>query len=210
MFEVSRCEETPLMGKRGPPRKPMVLHRLQGTRPTQKGRHEPQAHGELTAPPVDLTDTEQANWAYHVEHAPAGLLKRVDAAILKTFVRALDRHDIAAAKQRQLDQNSQLPLLVKGPDGSISISPYVTAMERAENTMLRCIRELGFSPAARANLRSSRPIEVDGQDPEDDPWAMLDLPKGEVVKFPAQKVRRSPGSGRHGKPKTPTEDPPAA
>jgi P27 family predicted phage terminase small subunit len=157
------------------------------------------ARARQISPP---SDAQQAIWAYHVENAPAGLLKRVDAAILKTFVGALDRHDIAARKQQQLDQNSALPLLVKGPDGSIAISPYVLAMERAENTMLRCIRELGFSPAARANLRGNRPLVEEVEKDPDDPWSFLELPKAEVVKFPAQRVRRTPGSGRHGsKPK---------
>jgi P27 family predicted phage terminase small subunit len=157
---------------------PTALHAMRGT--TRTTRHvrdragEPVATGSLEEPPEWLTERQKEGWRYAIAHAPKGLLKPIDRAVLAIWVEAEDRHRTAATKQAELDRGAQLPLLLKTKDGTIVVSPYIRVMTTAAAVMLKAGSELGFSPAARPRLATG------AQDPADDhsPWTQLKVIHG--------------------------------
>ena len=151
--------------------KPTTLHRLHGTfNPTRHGRdraREPVAEGDLYKAPKGLTPSQRANWRYAIAHAPKGVLKMIDRAMLTIWIEAEDRHATAMAMQAQLDRDTTLKLLVRGPMG-LAPSPYNDILDKTAKTMFRAAQELGFSPAARPRIHADLPEpEID----ESDPWA---------------------------------------
>jgi hypothetical protein len=71
---------------RGRPPNPTQILKLQGT--YEPGRHGKRVDEKLDIPghlaesSPDLTDAQTAAWRYAIEHAPRGLPKRIDRAIL--------------------------------------------------------------------------------------------------------------------------------
>jgi P27 family predicted phage terminase small subunit len=166
--------------------KPTALHKLRGTfrqdRHGAKRKDEPQPDGNLSDPPHWFTDSMREGWDYVMEHAPKGMLKRLDRGALVLWVEAEDRHRQATIAQAKLNEMSpQVPYLVKGPDG-LEVSPYIEVIDKASKIMMRMIGELGFSPCARPRIRiersereaaSSRPGT-----PNASPWALLRVIEG--------------------------------
>jgi P27 family predicted phage terminase small subunit len=106
---------------------------------------------------------------------PAGVLKRIDRAILTIWCEAEDRHRTAMAMQARLDATTELKLLIRTPQG-LAPSPYIDILAKTARTMVRCAQELGFSPAARTRVE---PPEATPQpSPADSPWAQLRLIPG--------------------------------
>ena len=163
-------------------RKPTELLKLRGSfNPTLHGRDrklEPIPLGELAdeEPPPDLTDTQEDIWRYAIANMPRGVMKRIDRDVLRIWVEASDRHNIARLMQAMLDRDSKLKLLIKTPDG-FAPSPYNDILDKTAKTMIRVAQELGFSPAARPRLRAD-PLTIEGK-PEDDlrsdPWKLLEV-----------------------------------
>lgn len=159
--------------------KPTALHKLQGTFHTGKhGRDralEPIAEGDLFAAPRDLTREQKRNWRYAIEHAPKGVLKNIDRGILKVWIEAEDRHNTARLMQAELDKDSKLKLLIRGPLGLVP-SPYNDILDKTAKTLFRAAQELGFSPAARPRLHVEP--APDAAADETNPWALLRLVPG--------------------------------
>ncbi|TDH59008.1 hypothetical protein E2C06_29635 [Dankookia rubra] len=124
--------------------------------------------------PEWMTDGQRECWTHAMAHAPAGLLKSIDRAMLAVWVEAEDRHRTAMIQQARLDAGSSLPLLTKGRDGQPIASPYLRIICQAAETMLRAAAELGFSPAARPRLAPGQAA----QRPEDEPWMRLRVLQG--------------------------------
>lgn len=167
------------MATRGQKPIPTALHALRGTySATRHGRDragEPVPEGDLAAEaPEWMTPGQRECWAYAMAHAPAGLLKAIDRAMLAVWVEAEDRHRTAMQQQARLDAGSSLPLLTKGRDGQPIASPYLRIIRQASETMLRAAVELGFSPAARPRLAPGQPPAR----PEDEPWMRLRVLQG--------------------------------
>lgn len=100
--------------------------------------------GDLAEPPDWMTATQQAGWRYAIEHAPPGLLKRIDRGALTVWIAAEDLHRQALIAQ------SKMTLLVKAPiTGAAMQSPYLPIINRQGQIMLKAASELGFSPVAR-------------------------------------------------------------
>jgi P27 family predicted phage terminase small subunit len=141
---------------RGRKPKPTKLHKLQGTLNVTRHKDrssEPQAQGDLLAtPPSWMSAAQQAGWRHAVAHAPRGVMRQIDRGVLAIWVVAEDQHRIATMMQAELDQTTRLLLLTKNKDGTPTLSPYVTIINRAAATMLKAGSELGFSPAARPRL----------------------------------------------------------
>jgi P27 family predicted phage terminase small subunit len=170
------------MPRPGPKPTPTALHRLRGTfNATRHGRDragEPEAVGTLDIDaPEWMSPGQRESWAYAMAHAPAGLLKPIDRAVLAVWVEAEDRHRVAMIQQAKLDVGSSLPLLTKGRDGQPSPSPYLRIIRQAADTMLRAAGELGFSPAARPRLGGVGPRPEEAAEP-DTPWIRLKLIHG--------------------------------
>lgn len=161
--------------------KPTELLKLRGSyHPTQHGlarQFEPKPIGDLDEPPHDLTDSQEDIWRYAVANMPRGVMKKIDRDMLRIWVEASDRHNIARQMQAMLDQDSRLKLLIKTPNG-FEASPYNDILDKTAKTMIRVAQELGFSPAARPRIKADPP-PLDGKivepDVGTDPWSLLSL-----------------------------------
>ena len=158
-------------------RKPEALKKLHGTTNVTRAKatkYEPQIETDLDVVPPDfLTPGQKAGWAYVMRHAPRGLLKALDRAVLVLWVEAEDRHRTAMMTQARLDLGNHLPLLTRSKDGAVVASPYLKIMNHAALVMAKCTSELGFSPASRPRIQlipSGAPALIDG---EVDPWDEL-------------------------------------
>ena len=146
---------------RGRRPKPTALHRLQGIYNVTDHRDrtlEPIAEGEIEEP-ADLTEAQRAIWHYAVAHAPNGVSKAIDQAVLRAWVETLDRRN--EAQQLLEAETSAIAWLT---------SPAHRVIDRTTTLLIRLASELGFSPAARPRLR----VETPKSPKEDtDPWAEL-------------------------------------
>lgn len=135
-------------GRSGPRPKPTVLHKLEGTyrpdRHRKRRAQEPMPEGALKEPPQSLTADEQAEWQYVIRHAPIGLLTKLDRDLLVLWCQAT----VQSWRAETLNE------LVK-----------------AGNLMLRVSDRLGFSPAARPQIKIDPPTTRPEVVP--DPWAEL-------------------------------------
>ena len=117
-----------------------------GRRPLNS--NEPRPVGNLDAAPGWLTEAQQAGWRYVIEHAPRGLLKRLDSALLVIWVIAEDVHRQAA--ESLVESRS---LLAEGSMKQAIASPYVAIMNSQSQIMLKAAAELGFTPTARTRIQ---------------------------------------------------------
>jgi P27 family predicted phage terminase small subunit len=159
---------------------PTSLHQLRGTfNATRHGKGragEPSAEGDLPiAAPDWMSEDQQQAWAYAVRHAPAGVLRAIDAGLLAVWVEAECRHRAATIAQARLDQGSALPLLTKTRDGTPVQSPYLGIINRAALVMIKAASELGFSPAARPRLGGAGAAPESGGE---SPWAEFQVIPG--------------------------------
>ncbi len=110
-------------------------------------KNEPIPSGALHDAPGWLTAGQLDGWAYAIEHAPHGLLKRLDRAILTIWVIAEDTHRQAAEKL------AQHGLLVKTPISGLPIqSPYLPIVNKQAQIMLKAAAEMGFTPSSRSRI----------------------------------------------------------
>ena len=152
--------------RRGPKSKPTFLHHLHGTIQQRHKLRPPDAvaHGKLDEPPADLTEEEQACWRHALEHAPAGLLAKIDTSILRLWAITEARFLAARRAQAMLDGATKAPMLVRTRAGDMVPSPYIGIMNKATTLMLRMTEQLGFCPTARVGLGGASADESDGTD----------------------------------------------
>ncbi len=127
---------------------PTAIKRLRGNpgkRPLNEA--EPKPHGDLEEPPDWLTDEQKAGWAYAIEHAPRGLLKRLDQSLLTVWTVAENLHRDAAQKV------ATFGLVTKSPQQGIPVqNPYLAILNKQAQIMLKAASELGFTPASRPRI----------------------------------------------------------
>lgn len=121
-------------------------------------RREPKPTGNLYDPPEWLTDSQRTVWAYAIETAPHGLLKRIDQSTLTVWVIAQDLHRQAVAKLNA----SEGAMLIKTPNGMPAQSPYLSIVNKQAQIMLKAAGEMGFTPASRSKVEIDQPDENDG------------------------------------------------
>jgi P27 family predicted phage terminase small subunit len=95
-----------------------------------------------------------ASWNFALDHAPRGLLREIDRAMLTSWVVAEHIHRKAA---RQVFASQ---LLIKTQSGSIVQSPMLGILNRQVVLMKALAAEMGFSPAARTTV-ASEPTDED-------------------------------------------------
>jgi P27 family predicted phage terminase small subunit len=136
----------------GPKPKPTALRLLHGHANRGGGRkpnpQEPIPPGALSEPPEWMTPEQKANWAYAIDNAPLGLLRRLDRGMLTVWIVAEDAHRRAA----QLLQTTQTLLMRQEGVPMPFPSLYLGIMNRQAAVMLRAAAELGFSPSARVRV----------------------------------------------------------
>jgi P27 family predicted phage terminase small subunit len=118
--------------------------------------NEPIPSGNLKNSPDHLNDRQRAIWYYAIEHAPNGLLKQLDQAMLAAWCVAQALHEEATTAL------NNGPTIIKTPNGMPMQSPWVGILNKQTIIMRSLVSELGFSPASRTR------ISID-QDEEDDP-----------------------------------------
>jgi P27 family predicted phage terminase small subunit len=136
--------------------KPTHLHVIEGTLHTSRHRKratEPKPVGELVDPPGWMSASQKDVWHYALEHAPRGLLKKLDGSALTVWVVACDLHRQAS---EQLANLGAAGLLYKTPaNGMLIQSPLVGTVNRQATIMLKAAAELGFSPTSRGRVSVS-------------------------------------------------------
>jgi P27 family predicted phage terminase small subunit len=145
---------------RGRKPKPVELRLVQGNpgkRPVPK--RAPKPKGSLSAPPADMSPAAKAEWRYVLANQPAGLLTKVDRAILRIYCDEMALYKEAKAGIKETG------LLVSTPNGAVQTSPLVTIMRQAEEKVLRTASEMGMTPSARVRLA------LPDDDDDNDPWA---------------------------------------
>ena len=136
---------------RGRKPKPTFLRLLQGNpghRPLNVD--EPQPAGDLADPPLWFTPEQRLIWDQCIRDAPEGLLRRLDATVLVTFVVAASLHAEAA---RSI---TEFGTVVKMGGRQFARSPYVSVLNQAAATMLKAASELGFSPSSRSRVNVTK------------------------------------------------------
>jgi P27 family predicted phage terminase small subunit len=119
---------------------------------------EPQPSGDLDAPPAWMSEAQRESWRYAIEHAPPGLLKRLDKSVLAVWVVAEALHAEAAQKV------AQYGAVVKSRHLWVQ-SPYMGIQNKQALIMMRAASEMGFSPTSRTRVRLERDR---GSNPFDD------------------------------------------
>ncbi len=108
---------------------------------------EPEAKGDLFAPPDWMTPGQKLGWAYAIEHAPRGLLRKLDRSLLTVWVVAEDMHAEASQKVQQYG------MVVKTPRQGLPMqSPYLPIMNKQAEVMMRAAAQLGFDPTSRSRI----------------------------------------------------------
>lgn len=138
---------------------------------------EPKPVGDLAEAPEWLSDDQRANWSYALEHAPPGLLKRIDQSILAVWAVAVDLHRQAAKAQAGVGLIVRVKTkatIGRDDPGVPTASPYINILNQQAKIILKAADELGFSPVARprtiadaatpgANFGSGARTRADGE-----------------------------------------------
>ena len=148
------------MGKRGPQPIPTeTLNRRGSWRGKTKERENEiklPAIPEAPEPPSWISDEGRALWP---DIAPRihryGLMRDVDAEVCALLCDAIVLY--RRARDHQL---SGMPVTFK--DGQPKRNPMVGILREAEADVIRLMRELGMSPAARVGLTIDKPAAKDG------------------------------------------------
>jgi len=133
---------------RGRKPKPTILKVIDGN-PGKKAlpKNEPVPVGDLTEAPEWFSDDQKDNWDYAIEHAPKGLLKKIDKSALMAWVIAEDLFRQAVIKVNQMN------LIIKSPvKGDPMQNPYLPIVNKQSVNMLKAAAELGFTPSSRSRV----------------------------------------------------------
>lgn len=131
-------------GPRPKPTHLKILHGNPGGKPLNK--HEPKPAGDLKDAPGHFDAELRAAWDCAIKHAPRGLLKKCDSAILETWCAAL------VLQRRSLVELMKSGVAVPSKEGKDSQSPHLLALAKCSQIMLRATDHLGFSPASRSRI----------------------------------------------------------
>jgi P27 family predicted phage terminase small subunit len=129
---------------------------------------EPIAFGDLFYPPDYFDDALKEDWAYAIQHAPKGMLKKIERTTLEVFVVASNTLRRAILAQRKIDAGKELPFLTKTPNGMAIQSPYLGIISKQSAIILKAAAELGFTPSARSRITLDRSGEGETKDPLDE------------------------------------------
>lgn len=133
-----------MAGRRPKPTYLKVIEGNPGKRPLNK--REPQPRGALRHAPAWFDARHKRLWDAVIGQAPAGLLKRIDWAVVEVFVCAAITHQDAVLELNKTG-------LVTGTGvGTVKENPLLRAQRTAAQTMIRAAAELGFTPSSRSRV----------------------------------------------------------
>lgn len=137
------------MSKRGTRPKPTFLRVIGGNAAKRPINHdEPKPQGNLKEAPPWLTASQAEGWDYAIEHAPPGLLKKLDRSILAVWVVAEDTY------RQAVEMVNRHGLLIKAPNTGVPVqSPYLSIQNKQASLMIKACAELGFTPSSRTGIQ---------------------------------------------------------
>jgi P27 family predicted phage terminase small subunit len=134
--------------------KPTHLKLVTGTaRRCRLPKNEPRP--ELALPPVpsELSDDAKLEWNRVMPDLfRAGLMTRLDRAVLAAYCSAHGRWVRAERALRKLGDEGADGLLIKTAKGNVIQNPLVGVSNKAANDMAKFAAELGMSPSSRARF----------------------------------------------------------
>lgn len=142
-----------MKGRKPKPSYLRVLDGNAGRRPENPDEPKPVGDLEEQAPPSWLSDEQKTGWRYAMEHAPRGLLKKLDRGTLTVWVVAESIHADAA------QQVARLGSLLKSKGGVPYQNPYLSIANKQASIMMKAAAEMGFTPSSRSR------VKVDSQKP---------------------------------------------
>jgi len=152
-----------MRGRKPVPTHLKIVRGNPGRRPLNK--NEPLPIGDLVDAPEWFSVSQKVGWAYAIENAPRGLLKKLDRSVLTAWVVAEDLH------RKATEQVEKFGIITKAPNTGLPIqSPYLPIVNKQAQIMLKAAEQMGFTPAARSRIQVFGAIG--GQ--VDDEWAALD------------------------------------
>lgn len=122
-----------------------------GRKPKPKAGRSPAAVSEIGAPSWVSTDARDEWTRLLKDLAAVGLLNRADRSLLVIYVQAFERH------ARAREEIEKLGMLIETDLGGVKSNPALSAAAACESIMLRCLSELGLTPAGRARLVAPAP-----------------------------------------------------
>jgi len=133
-------------GRKPKPTHLKLLEGNAGNRPLNKS--EPVPVGDLTDPPEWLSADQKASWRYALDHAPHGLLKKIDSSLLVVWVVAESYHREAA----EAIQREGMLAAATTNAGAEYQSAYMGIVNKQALIMMKAASEMGFSPTSRSRI----------------------------------------------------------
>jgi P27 family predicted phage terminase small subunit len=137
------------VGRHGPAREPNAAKLARGeTRPSRLNGTEPLPRHSAPVMPSDMDDGAKAVWKHVMaEMRGSGIIAGADRDILRAYC------EVVSSYQRHVSLLAQTGPLVKGARGKDLVRSPMHQIVRDDRDQMRLLaRELGLSPAARANL----------------------------------------------------------
>lgn len=136
-----------MRGRKPKPTHLRIIEGNPGHRPLN--RDEPEPDTDIGEPPAHLSPRAQYYWREAIKHAPAGMIKQLDAGILTNYVVAQARREAAAQK---VDEAGAI-IKVPGSSNQFMQNPFL----KVERDMVAIIQksgsELGFTPSSRSRVK---------------------------------------------------------
>ena len=133
---------------RGRKPKPSKLKLIAGNPGGRKlNKDEPIPSGYLFEPPEWMSKEQKVGWAIAIEHAPHGLLKKLDGSALAIFIVAEDLHRQACIAVEKFGMITKSPI-----KGDPVQNPYLPIINKQAQIMIKTAAELGFTPSSRSRV----------------------------------------------------------
>jgi P27 family predicted phage terminase small subunit len=151
------------MARCGPKPRPTFLKVIAGTaRRCRLPKNEPRPELALPPVPAELDDDARLEWDRVMPDLyRAGLMTRLDRAVLAAYCSAHGRWARAERALRKLGDEGADGLLIKTAKGNVIQNPLVGIANKAAADMVRFAAELGMTPSARSRVSAPSPPALD-------------------------------------------------
>lgn len=139
------------MGSRGPAKTPTKLRVLHGARKRDLNQSEPKPRADVPTKPVGMSPAAEAVWDQVLrDWGETKVILAVDARALRVYCEAVVRYEVYAP---QLEATG--PLIRGAKRGAELVrNPLHQIVRDTADLVIKAARELGLTPAARANLHT--------------------------------------------------------
>lgn len=138
-----------MRGRKPKPSHLRIIEGNPGHRPINSD--EPQPDTDIGEPPPHLSVRAQYYWREAIKHAPAGMIKQLDAGILTNYVVAQARREAAAQK---VDEAGAI-IKVPGNSGQFMQNPFLSVEKSMMAIIQSAGQDLGFTPSSRSRVKIS-------------------------------------------------------